>query len=520
MQLVRCVGLDRTGQGRARGLLPGRPALLRPQPGLDAAAQKRIVAAVTGQPRVHGLRDRGDDQQRPLTVQAEGPLADQADQSTVRRDGGRFRAQGHRPDRRRPAGPGQGHVRRRRRPDLGQRAAQGAGRGGLACPGDCGAAWRRSTTRTSSPRLPGPASTCSVPTSAMARRQPAGHRGRCCSPWPMVRPDGGTCCPRARSVRDRGHAGAGFRTVGPVTLERGPPALTVGVRAVARGPAGNLRRRASTAARPRLGDAAPQPGRGHGHPDQPGCRSPAASWPRPDADYRARLLGVPRTSGPPMPCSPRSWTWTGYATRRSSTRSAGWTSRRATSPCSCSASAPFALPRQIGSPYYFDIVVATEPGWPWTHRRRHRSRHLRHASSIPSSSGGPRRSSPTSSRPTRWTSGIRATLVVQAGPRPGRHHAADLLDALHASCGQAAAGPRRAVLRRDAARPHRTRRARRAEPAPAPLPAGVRRHRVRRRDFRPVGGTGDRGEPRPAARRDGPALDRLRTHRHRRDART
>ncbi|MEU5915455.1 baseplate J/gp47 family protein [Streptomyces sp. NPDC047141] len=86
----------------------------------------------------------------------------------------------------------------------------------------------------------------------------------------------------------------------------------------------------------------------------------------PDGDYRARLLGVPRTVWTQEallaqvldvdgvrdaavfdPLGGVEATRRAYGTFRYGTRT-------------------FTRPRQTGSPYFFDIVVATEPGWPWT----------------------------------------------------------------------------------------------------------------------------------------------------------
>ena len=223
------------------------------------------------------------------------------------------------------------------------------------------------------------------------------------------------------------------------------------------------------------------------HADQP-------EWPfiggetcsRRTRNYRARLLGVPATrSGRRTRCSRRSSTSTACATRRSSTRSAASTSRRATSTCSCSASAPSRCSGRSARRTTSTSSSPTEPGLAVDDRRRGRSRASTTRSSRRSGSGGRSRSSRTSIEANRVDVGIRATLVVQAG------HDQDaikgqIIDALHTSVNSAPSRPRRPLLGRDADRPDCARRGRRAEPPPPPLPAGVRRHQLHRRAIRPV----------------------------------
>lgn len=156
-----------------------------------------------------------------------------------------------------------------------------------------------------------------------------------------------------------------YRTTEQVTLSAVAPEATVGVRAVERGPAGNL--------------VAGQPLRLN--PDWAGLQldlGPAAveavtatniaggELLESDAAFRARLLGVPRT------------VWTREALLAQILDVPGVRDVAIFDPLGGADTSQrmfgtfrfgqgrFTPQRPIGSPYFFDVVVATEPGWPWT----------------------------------------------------------------------------------------------------------------------------------------------------------
>jgi hypothetical protein len=156
-----------------------------------------------------------------------------------------------------------------------------------------------------------------------------------------------------------------FRTTAPVTLSPAQPSSTVGVTAAARGPAGNLP--ATQQLRLDAGWAALHLNLG------PATVTPANPQPfsggdqfEADADYRSRLLGLPRT------------VWTADALLAQVLAVDGIRDAAVFDPLGgvdvsqsyfnlfLYGQRAFSLQRQAGSPYYFDIVVAPEPGWPWT----------------------------------------------------------------------------------------------------------------------------------------------------------
>jgi hypothetical protein len=221
-----------------------------------------------------------------------------------------------------------------------------------------------------------------------------------------------------------------FRTVAPVTLDATNSALTVGVRAVARGPAGNL---------PALQALQIDPGWAALHlnlgpatvtPTNPGPFA-GGELTEPDADYRGRLLGVPRTLWTPDSVLAQILDLDGVRDAALFDPLGGVDVSQSYFSMFLFGGRAFAKPRQVGSPYYFDIVVATEPGWPWR------------------TGGGPvpgvydtvldtvRQWRPASIFPNVAQAdvvdvGIRATLLVQAGHDQDAIRG-NLLDAIHAT---------------------------------------------------------------------------------------
>ncbi|MGD0247104.1 MAG: baseplate J/gp47 family protein [Streptosporangiaceae bacterium] len=156
-----------------------------------------------------------------------------------------------------------------------------------------------------------------------------------------------------------------FRTTDPVTLSPAQPTATVGVQAVDRGPAGNLPAAAQLQLDPgwvtlylNLGGATVTPTNPQGFS--------GGELAEADADYRSRLLGVPRTI------------WTVDALLAQVLGVNGVRDAAIFDPLGgvdvsqgyfnmfLFGQRAFSLQRQLGSPYYFDIVVAAEPSWPWT----------------------------------------------------------------------------------------------------------------------------------------------------------
>jgi baseplate J-like protein len=221
-----------------------------------------------------------------------------------------------------------------------------------------------------------------------------------------------------------------FRTVAPVTVDAAAPAVAVGVRAAARGPAGN--RPPQQALRIDPGWAALHLTLGPATvvPTNSGAFS-GGELAEPDGDYRPRLLGLPRTLWTPDAVLAQVLDLDGVRDAALFDPLGGVDVSQSYFSMFVFGSRAFALPRQVGSPYYFDVVVATEPGWPWH------------------TDGGPvpgvydsvidavRQTRPASIFPNVIQAdvvdvGVRATLLVLAG------HDQDairgkLLEALHAS---------------------------------------------------------------------------------------
>lgn len=221
-----------------------------------------------------------------------------------------------------------------------------------------------------------------------------------------------------------------FRTTAPVTLSPDQPVTTVGVLAVGRGPAGNL-----PAGQQLQIDA----GWAELHLNLGGATvTPTNSQAfgggelvEADADYRSRLLGVPRT------------VWTADSLLAQVLAVDGVRDAAIFDPLGVIDVAEayfnmflfgqraFALPRQIGSPYYFDIVVAPEPGWPWTTDGGNvpgiydtlldTVRQWRPASIFPNIV-----------QANQVNIGIRATLIIRAGQNQDAVKA-QIIQALHAS---------------------------------------------------------------------------------------
>jgi uncharacterized phage protein gp47/JayE len=221
-----------------------------------------------------------------------------------------------------------------------------------------------------------------------------------------------------------------FRTTAPVTLSPDQLTATVGVQAVGRGPAGNLP--AGQQLQIDAGWAALHLNLGGATvtPTNPQAFA-GGELVEADADYRSRLLGVPRT------------VWTADSLLAQVLATDGVRDAAIFDPLGridvaesyfnmfLFGQRAFALQRQLGSPYYFDIVVAPEPGWPWTtdggnvpgiyDTLLETVRQWRPASIFPNIV-----------QANQVNIGIRATLIIQPGQNQDAIKA-QIIQALHAS---------------------------------------------------------------------------------------
>ncbi|MFH8259224.1 baseplate J/gp47 family protein [Streptomyces roseolus] len=156
-----------------------------------------------------------------------------------------------------------------------------------------------------------------------------------------------------------------FRCTGAVTLTEERPSATVEAEAVARGAAGNVR----------LGTELTLDPAWARHNLDLGAASLKAVVARdfqggdlgePDAVYRARLLGVPRTVWTQEALLAQVLDVNGVRDAVVFDPLGGVEATRRTFGTFRFGSRGFSRARQTGSPYFFDIVVAPEPGWPWT----------------------------------------------------------------------------------------------------------------------------------------------------------
>ncbi|MEV7738924.1 MULTISPECIES: baseplate J/gp47 family protein [Streptomyces] len=158
---------------------------------------------------------------------------------------------------------------------------------------------------------------------------------------------------------------ARLRTTASVRLSAGSPPVSVGVQAVERGPGGNLEagrplRLEPTWARVHLNLAAatvtisdPQPIDG-------------GELLEPDDVYRARLLGIPRTLWTQEAVLAQVLDVPGVRDAAIFDPLGGVDASRSHFNTYLFGQRVFSVQRQTGSPYYFDVIVAVEPGWPWS----------------------------------------------------------------------------------------------------------------------------------------------------------
>lgn len=170
--------------------------------------------------------------------------------------------------------------------------------------------------------------------------------------------------PEGTVLRPVGGPAVSFRTTAPITLIESHLTQTVTVRAVQRGADGNLAAQRSFELDPAWATHYLNLGAATLTGENPLPLTGGDQF-EPDEDYRARLLGVPRAL------------WTQDALLAHVLQVDGVRDGAIFDPLGgvdvsqsyfnlfTFGERSFARPRQIGSPYYFDVVVAAEPGWPW-----------------------------------------------------------------------------------------------------------------------------------------------------------
>ncbi|MFJ8596589.1 baseplate J/gp47 family protein [Streptomyces sp. NPDC093598] len=221
-----------------------------------------------------------------------------------------------------------------------------------------------------------------------------------------------------------------FRSTGAVTLAKKPSTATVEVEAVARGASGNIRigrelRLDPDWARHNLNLGTAEIKAVVGRDFQGGELG------EPDATYRARLLGVPRTVWTQEALLAQVLDVNGVRDAVIFDPLGGVEATQRAFGTFRFGSGGFSRARQTGSPYFFDIVVAPEPGWPWSQGE----------ASFPGLYGEVldvvRQWRPVSVFPALLAAnqvdvGIRATLIIEAGHDEEAVKAA-ILDAVRAS---------------------------------------------------------------------------------------
>ncbi len=156
-----------------------------------------------------------------------------------------------------------------------------------------------------------------------------------------------------------------FRTAAPITLTSPVPAATVAVQAVVRGPAANLLANQQLQLEPAWATLHLNLGTATVTPSNPQAFS-GGDLLESDSDYRARLLGVPRTIWTQDALLAQILDVDGVRDVAIFDPLGGVDVSQSYFNMFLFAQRAFSMPRQIGSPYYFDVVIAVEPGWPWT----------------------------------------------------------------------------------------------------------------------------------------------------------
>ncbi|MFI2206810.1 baseplate J/gp47 family protein [Streptomyces sp. NPDC020192] len=257
-------------------------------------------------------------------------------------------------------------------------------------------------------------------------------------------PDRVLVLPEGTVVRTTPAPHTSLRTAAATTLTADAPAATVGVQAVDRGPGGNLPAGQAL-------ELEPAWARLHLNFDpatvQVANRAPIGGGDLLETDdvYRARLLGVPRTLWTQDAVLARILDVPGVRDAAVFDPLGGVDASHGVFSTYLFGQHDFTAGRRTGSPYFFDIVVAVEPGWPWRQED----------GDIPAvydkTLDVVRQWRPVSVFPdirqaNQVDVGIRATLVIQPGHDPDAIRG-EILTAVHAGVDRLRLG--RAVLHSD-----------------------------------------------------------------------
>ncbi|MGF1430785.1 baseplate J/gp47 family protein [Kitasatospora sp. LaBMicrA B282] len=177
-------------------------------------------------------------------------------------------------------------------------------------------------------------------------------------------PNRGVVLPQGTVLETATAPTTSLRTTAGVTLVTGAPAITVGVRAAAGGPAGNLAAGQALQLEPHWAAVHLNLG-----PATVTVANPApitgGELLEPDDAYRARLLGVPRTLWTQDAVLARLLDVPGVRDAAIFDPLGGVDTSRNAFGSFLFGRQDFTAGRRTGSPYFFDVVVAVEPGWPW-----------------------------------------------------------------------------------------------------------------------------------------------------------
>jgi Baseplate J-like protein len=204
-----------------------------------------------------------------------------------------------------------------------------------------------------------------------------------------------------------------FRAIAPVPLSSDQPVAIVAVQAVNRGPGSNLAAGQQLRIDPGWAALYLNLGAATVTPTNPQAFS-GGDLVETDSDYRSRLLGVPRTIWTVDALLAQVLAVDGVRNAAIFDPLGGVDVSQSYFNMFLFGQRAFSLQRQIGSPYYFDIVVAAKPGWPWT----------TNGGTIPGIYGTlldtvrslrPASIFPNIVQANQVDVGIRATLVIQAG---------------------------------------------------------------------------------------------------------
>jgi uncharacterized phage protein gp47/JayE len=156
-----------------------------------------------------------------------------------------------------------------------------------------------------------------------------------------------------------------FRLTAPVTLTADQPTATVGVQAMDRGPVGNLVPQQALQVNPGYAQLNLNLGQAQVTGTNPAVMAGGELF-ESDADYRQRLLGLPRSIWTLDALLAQVLELSGVRDAAAFDPGAGADVSQSYFNLFLFGERAFSSDRPLSSPYYFDVVVATETGWPWT----------------------------------------------------------------------------------------------------------------------------------------------------------